>query len=113
MSNYQIIEKEVISNVEVLDEIKKKAKDSELTYREEKTLDNLKKYTKLTMTNYKKAYAELQGHGLDRLENEHFVKLLEIMPKDGTELRAVASHSGTVLVDEDAEKILTVLKKYN
>ena len=112
MSNYEIVSKEAIPQIEVLDQIKKKAKDTELTYREEKTMEYLKKFSKMKMTEYKKAKSELISLEIPRLEEEHIVKILEIMPKNGTELRAIVSHSGTVLVDENVTKILEVLKNY-
>lgn len=112
MANYEVLEINPISNIEVLNEINKKAKDLELTYREEKTQEYLKKNTKLKITDYKKAKDELTALEIARLEEEHIIKILEVMPKDGTQLRAVVSHSGTVIVDESVESILSILKKY-
>ena len=34
------------------------------------------------------------------------------MPQNGTELRAIVSHSGTVLVDKSVTSIMDVLNKY-
>ena len=47
-----------------------------------------------------------------RLEDAHLIKILEIMPRNGTELRAIVSHGGVVVVDEVVTQILDVLKKY-
>ena len=112
MSNYKVISVEPISNIEVFNEIDKKAKDSELTYREEKTHEYIKKFTNLKITNFKKAVAELKELEISRLEDEQIIKIVELMPKNGTELRAIVSHSGVVLIDENVTKVLDVLKNY-
>ena len=113
MANYEVISKTNISTTEILDSIEKKSKDVELTYREEKILEFLKKTNKLNLKDFNKAKKELMELEIPRLEEEHMIKVLEIMPTDGTQLRAIVSHSGTILVDENMTKILDVLKKYS
>lgn len=112
MSNYQVISKEAVSQGEVLDLVNKKAKDVELTYREEKTQEYLMKFSNLKMKDLKKGVEELRALEIPRLEDDHLIKILDILPSNGTELRAIVSHSGTVLVDENVTKILDVLKNY-
>ena len=112
MANYEVISSTEISNVETLEEIEKKSKDAELTYREEKVMEFLKKYNKLDSKNFETAKKELIELEIPRLEEVHIIKILENMPTDGTQLRAIVSHSGTILVDENMNKILEVLKKY-
>ena len=112
MSNYELISTEPVSNAIAGDIIKKKAKEQELTYREDKVQEYLKKYQKLSKTEYEKAKKELEALEIPRLDDSHLIKILDIMPINGTELRAIVSHSGTVLVDENVEKILGVLKNY-
>ena len=111
-NNYEVLSQEPISGAEVLDEIKKKAKETELTYREEKIKDYFKKFSKISLSNYKKAHAELVALDLPRFEDSHIIKILELMPQNGTELRAIVSHGGVVLVDENVDKILDILKNY-
>jgi DNA-directed RNA polymerase subunit F len=112
MSNYELISMESVSNADADKIIKEKEKSSELTYREEKIKDFLKKFRKLSQTDFGKAKKELVALSIPRLDEEHIIKILDIMPKNGTELRAIVSHSGTVLVDENVTKILGVLKNY-
>jgi DNA-directed RNA polymerase subunit F len=113
MSNYSIIAQEAISGVEAQDILKKKEKErDELTYREEKSLEYLKTTVQLKKKDFADAKKELLALEIPRLEEEHILKILELMPKNGTELRAIVSHSGTVLVNESVDSILEVLKKY-
>lgn len=112
MSNYDLIEKQAISYSEVSAIIDEKAKSRELTYREDKIKEYLKNFSKLNLKKYNDAKKELLALNIARLEEEHIVKVLDIMPKNGTELRAIVSHSGTVLVDQSVTSILDVLNKY-
>lgn len=112
MGNYEVVSKEPISAIEVQDIVKSKEKDRELTYREEKVKEYLKKTIKLKKKDFTSAKKEIEGLQIPRLEEEHIIKILEILPKNGTELRAIVSHSGTVLVDESVNSILDILNKY-
>ncbi|MCA9495994.1 MAG: hypothetical protein KC589_03550 [Nanoarchaeota archaeon] len=120
MSNYEIISKEGVSNSLVSDILSKKEKElkklddeeAKLTYREEKTLDYLKKIDTIKFKDFEAAMKELLALEIPRLENEHIVKIIDLFPKNGTELRAIVSNTGTILVDENVTKVLDVLKKY-
>ncbi len=112
MSNYQIISQESISNSESLDLINQKAKKLELTYREEKSKEYLKSSSPLSLKNFKAAKKEMEELKIPRLEEHHIIKILDLMPKNGTELRAIVSNSGTVIVDDSVKKILGVLNNY-
>lgn len=113
MSNYTVISVKSISNSEALDIVSKKTdSDVELTYREEKTLNYLSKFKKLNTENFKKAKQEILALEIPRLEEEHIIKILDIMPVNGTELRSIVSTSGTVLVDESVKKIIDTLSKF-
>lgn len=112
MQNYEVISKEPVSGSEVDEIVNKKGEERELTYREEKIREFLNKFPKLSVEDYNKVKEELISLEIPRLEEEHIVKIIDIMPKSGTELRAIVSHSGTVLVDDSVTKILEVLTKY-
>lgn len=111
-TNYEIISKKEISQNEVLDIINKKEEETELTYREEKVQDFLKKRATLSVEEYAKLKKELESLDIPRLEESHFIKIIDLMPKNGTQLRAITSHTGVILVDENVTKILDVLKAY-
>lgn len=112
MSNYETISSEPVGNAEVKEIIENKESARELYYREEKAKEYLNEFTHLSKENFEKAKEELNALEIPRLGEEHIIKILDIMPSNGTELRAITSHSGTVLVDENVSKILEVLDKY-
>ena len=112
MVNYQINSEETVSNSEVYKLLEEKSRSGELTYREEKILEHMKNFSKIKFEDFKKAKEELISLEIPRLDDENINKILDIMPKNGTEIRAIVGNSGTVIVDENINKILEVLKKY-
>ncbi|MFW6233545.1 MAG: hypothetical protein ACOC16_03490 [Nanoarchaeota archaeon] len=112
MSNYELISTKVVSNADAKEIIVSKEDERELTYREEKVKDYFKCFQQLDKKDFEKAKQELMALDIPRLDEEYIIKILDIMPTDGTQLRAIVSHSGTVLIDESVKKILNVLKNY-
>ena len=112
MSNYEIISKEPISNAEVYEAIEKRALDEEveLTYREEKTLEYIKKFDPMTAEEFESKVKAVEDLEIPRLDRENIVKIVELGPGSGTELRAIVSHSGVILVDENVTKVLETIK---
>lgn len=111
MSNYDIIEKTPISLVEI-NEVVSTKDEEEQTYREKKTSEYLKEFVKLDYDKYLEAKKDLEGLDLDKLEESDIIKILDLMPSTGTELRAIVSNGGTIIVDEEAKMVLDILKKY-
>lgn len=112
MANYEIINQKPIHSSKVQEEITSRTQDRDLTYREEKTQEYLKDFNKLSRKEFEEAYNELLSLEIPRVEEFQLIKILEIMPKNGTELRAIISHGGVVVVDETVTQILNVVKKY-
>lgn len=112
MADYKIISKQIISNSEVSNLLNEKSKETELTYREEKTKDYLKKFSKLDVAKFNKVKEEIIALDIPRLEVDYILKIVDILPKNGTELRSIVSNTGTILVDENIDKIINVLNKY-
>jgi len=114
MVNYDIISEEAVSNSFVLEEISKTAENvEELTYREEKVLEYVKKLDAISLVDFKKAFSQMEALEIPRLGTSQIIKLIDMKPIDGTQIRAIISNSGTIVVDENVTKILDVLKNYN
>lgn len=112
MANYEIISQKPIHASRVLSHIEEKTEDKELTYREEKILEYLKDSNKLSTEEFNSAFEELKSLEIPRLEDSHLIKILEILPKNGVELRSIVSHGGVVVVDDVVTQILDITKKY-
>lgn len=111
MSNYDIIDKKPISLSEINKVISSKDEE-ERTYRENKTNDYLKNFTKLDYDKFLEAKKELESLEMNKLEEEDIIKVLDLMPENGTELRAIVSNAGTIIVDDEAKQVLDILNKY-
>ena len=112
MANYEIISKEPVHPSKVLNHIEQKVEEKELTYREEKILEYLKDSNKLSLEEFNTAFEELKALEIPRLEDSHLIKILEILPRNGVELRSIVSHGGVVVVDDVVTQILDIVKKY-
>ena len=112
MSDYNIIEEVPIPNGEIVHMLEAKLKKKELTYREQKILDYFKKIKYVAKDDADKIIKDLEGLEIENLSYEIIVSFVNILPKNGTEIRAISSPKGLVLVDEDVTKILEVLKPY-
>ncbi len=112
MANYEIISKELVHPSKVLNHIEQKVEEKELTYREEKILEYLKESNKLSLEEFNTAFEELKALEIPRLEDSHLIKILEILPRNGVELRSIVSHGGVVVVDDVVTQILDIVKKY-
>ncbi len=110
MTNYDIVSKRPVSISEVKKEIEEKGEN--LNYREGKLLEYFKKIEVIPYENIEKIKEEIKEIGINRLDEEDIIKILNVIPTDGTQLRAILSGSGIILVDEDVSKILDILKKY-
>lgn len=111
-NNYKVISNKIISNIQAKSCIEEKLKNQELTYREDKVNQYLKENTKISLKDFEKLKEEILNLEIPRLDEESIIKIIDVMPKTGTELRAIVTHSGIVLVDENTTKILDVLKKF-
>ena len=114
MGNFKIIEKKPMSLSEVVSNIKgiKKGGKREITYREDKILKFSKNFNLVKPKDVEKFLSELVELNIPRLDNSQMIKIIDVLPKDGTELRAIVSNSGTIIVDDDVNKILEVVSKY-
>lgn len=113
MANYEIISQKPVHPSVILEQVEKKVEEKELTYREEKILEYLKDSNKLSLEDFNKAFDELKSLEIPRLEDSHLIKILEILPQNGVELRSIVSHGGVVIVDDVVSQILDVVKKYH
>lgn len=114
MANYKILEKTPISISEVEKVIlENKENVEELSYREDKILNNLHKINKgIDFETFKKIKVEFDEKDFRKLEEKQVVKIIDSMPVDGVELRAIVANTGTLIVDEEVKEILDILNKY-
>ena len=106
MSNHKIISKKPVSLSYVSKIIDTK---KNFTYREEKLSEYSKKFLKNNFNDFEKKFNSLKDLNIEKLEEKDLIKLIDLMPKNGVQIRAIIQ-KGVILVDEEVDKILNVLK---
>ena len=70
----------------------------------------LKKFVTLSAADSNKLLDELKALNSIKLREEHFVKIVDFLPRDNEELVKVVSE--TSLTEEEMQAILSIVKKY-
>ena len=104
-----IISEEVISDIKAKELLEKREKESELKYEQKNALDVLKKFTKADPEKIKKLIEELKT--VERMRDKQIVSIVNFLPEDKDELRAVLHKEYTSFTPEEIDKILEIIKK--
>lgn len=95
---------------EVKDFLEKIAKDTDLSFIEEKTINYLKTIPLIDYENAKKLYEELKSLNYPELSQTVLIKIVEFLPETIDDLKVILY--GITLEKEKAEKIQEIVKKY-
>ena len=111
--NPTIISEEAICMSDVLKGIKKSAKDTELNFRAQKTLDYLDQNTMLKDSKkVKELFGKLMGLEVPRLKELHIVKVIDLMPISENELKSCLTSYSVSVNNDNLKKIVSVLDDY-
>lgn len=111
MGEIEIIEETPLALSEVkkmLGKIEKR--DKELTARAVKVKEYLDKFAKLDSKKIEEIRKKLEGLEISRLRPRHVNKIIDVMPKDISGLRAIFAGENITLKLEDLKRILECLK---
>ena len=115
MVEVQILKSEIIGPAQVketLEAIEKKLKKDKqsLGSIQQKTKDNIVKFSKLNKEKETKLIKDLKALNIPRLSDSHIAQIVTIMPKDVDELKTVFAGSKTTITKEDLDKIQSTIK---
>ncbi len=112
MARYEVISETPITFSELKDSLKKiETRDTQLSFRGNKTQEYLSTVTKLKTKEAKDLKKKLEDLNVMRLKEKQIVKLINILPQDMDSLKMVLS-TDSVASKEDLKKILDLLKGY-
>ncbi len=94
---------------EVKEILKKREKEEELAYEQAQSLENADKFANSTPAKTKKLISEIEKDG--KIPSETAVKIVDIMPKHVSTLKAILIKDKVELSDEELEAIIKLLKK--
>lgn len=106
----EIQEEKPVSWHEARKTLEKSVKDSEPGYEQKNALEHLRKFSKFTEKDAKSMREELEKMG--KLKDRQIMAVMNLMPKDMDELRALLANEIVSLSEEQKKEILSAVKKY-
>lgn len=105
-----IVSEELVPNAKAKEILEKREKDGELKYEQKNSLDILKKFVKLDLKTTEGLIEELKK--VEKLRDRHIIAIVNFLPEDKDDLRAVLHKEYSTLTDEEIEQVLKIVKKY-
>ncbi|OKY79209.1 MAG: DNA-directed RNA polymerase subunit Rpo4/RpoF [Candidatus Methanohalarchaeum thermophilum] len=84
--------------------------DEELGYAHRRSIDHTEKFTKITNKKAEELFEELIEH--PKVTDELAVKMIDLLPEEKKEIRALYSKERFVLDEEGIEELLEIIKNY-
>ena len=107
----EILSEELVPNTKAKELLDIKEKDShELKYEQKNSLEVLRKFVKLTPQNTDELVDALKK--IEKLRDRHIISIVNFLPEDKEDLRAVLHKEYSSLTDEEIDQILKTVKKY-
>jgi len=111
MTKPQIIKEMPITMSELAEEIKNiKKRDNELNFRAGKTEDYLNQIG-IDSKKSKKLYDKLTTLSIPRLKDIHIIKIVDLMPDDAEDVKAVLSGYTLTVSQDNMKKIAAAVKE--
>ncbi len=85
-------------------------KEGELKYEQKNSLDVLRKFAKLDSGKIDELIAELKK--TEKLRDRQIISIVNFLPEDKDDLRAVLHKDYSSLTDEEIEAVLKAVKRY-
>ena len=112
MIGKEIIESEPISSAEVKEILEEFSQDNELNYEQNLTLNHLSRFKKYSAEDSKEIMEKLH-ETFPNLRTRVIVHIVDLVPKDLSDLRLIFAKEPTQLDKEEMEQILEILEQYN
>lgn len=103
-----IISEEVVPDIKAKELLEKREKELELKYEQKNALDVLKKFAKTDPEKINKLTEGLKA--VERMRDKQIVAIVNFLPEDKDDLRAVLHKEYTSFTPEEIEKILEIIK---
>lgn len=106
---YEVIKEEFIPMTkakEILKGIEERNYDQKASY------EHCKKFSKIEPKKADELMKELSSLEMRKLKAEQIIKIVDMMPQDVDDLKAILMHSQTAFKDEEMQQIIDIVKKY-
>ena len=115
MASIKLIQESPISLAEIkekLHEVESRDKEKVLSFRGNKVRDYLNKVVKIDKKTALELKQKLLSLDIPRLKDRQIIKIIDILPEDLEELRAVFTGEVTTITQENLEKIVEAVKPF-
>lgn len=112
MTNYKLIKSEFIPMGKVK-EFLKGMSVKDMTMGQKYVREHVSKNTKLTSKKAESLIKELEALEIHKLKPYYVVKIADALPEDKEALRVLVEYSKIAFDEEDLEKIMQIVNKYN
>jgi DNA-directed RNA polymerase subunit F len=106
-----ILSEKTISDVEAKEILESRENEGELRYEQKNALELLKKFVKLDKEKATSLSEELAK--IEKLRERQIVAIINFLPEDRDDLRAVLQKEYSMLTDEEINLVLETVKKYS
>lgn len=89
-----------------------KERDGELNFRSSKTDEYLNQFSLISEKKADELYNKLVELNIPRLKDEHYHKIIDIMPTKLEDVKAVLSGYSLTVTNENLKKIATLVEEY-
>jgi len=100
----------LVSDAEAKELLAKRAKEGKLEYEQKNALAHLKKFVKLSSSKVTELLKELEG--VQGLREREKIAIVNFLPTDRDDLRAVLHKQYTAFSPEQLDKIIEIVKKH-
>jgi DNA-directed RNA polymerase subunit F len=105
-----VMSERAITDIEAKEILESREKEGELRYEQKNALELLKKFVKLDKEKSASLSEELAK--IEKLRERQIVAIINFLPEDRDDLRAVLQKDYSVLTDEEINLVLETVKKY-
>ncbi|MAG45488.1 MAG: hypothetical protein CMH63_01805 [Nanoarchaeota archaeon] len=113
MSNTKLISETPISLTELREKLGKiEKRDKELTFRGNKVKDYLNKLVKLDYKQVSELREKILALDIPRIKDRQITKIIDILPSDVEDVKAIFTGETTTITPENIEKIVSAVKDY-
>ena len=105
-----VMSERAITDIEAKEILESRETEGELRYEQKNALELLKKFVKLDKEKSASLSEELAK--IEKLRERQIVAIINFLPEDRDDLRAVLQKDYSVLTDEEINLVLETVKKY-
>ncbi len=101
---------EIIPDIEAKNVLESREKEGELKYEQKNALETLRKFVKFAPDKIKALIEDLKK--IEKLRDRQIMAIVNFLPEDRDDLRAVLHKDYTTLIDDEINLILETVKKH-